>query len=110
MPLLDTRRENDLLGSFVADITLQILSFVAHQERDFIRQRQKEGIEQARARGVRFGRPKKQYLQNYGMVCSAWREGRLSCRKAAKQLGISESTFRRRVQEGAEGTEEKRLS
>lgn len=94
MPLLDTRRrENDLTGTFISDMVLQILSYVAQTERENIRQRQKEGIAAARMRGVRFGRPHKEIPQNFERLCMMWKEGGITSRKAADELSISQSTF-----------------
>lgn len=93
MPLLDTRRGRDLMGSFLADIVLQVLSFVAENERTNIRQRQAEGIAAAKARGVRFGRPEVPTPGNFRNVCRAWRAGRLTTRQAAKACGMASTTF-----------------
>ena len=84
MPLLDTRRGKDLMGTFLSDIVLQVLSFVAENERKNIRQRQQEGIEAARLRGVQFGRPQKPLPDNFGKICDMWMSGELSQRQAAK--------------------------
>ena len=93
MPLLDTRKNRDLTGTLIADIVLQLLSYVAQTEREFIRQRQAEGIAAAKARGVQFGRKPMEKPANYEMVKALWEEGKLSARKAAKQLGITHRTF-----------------
>ena len=94
MPLLDTRqKEKDLTGTFIADIVLQLLSYVAQTEREFIRQRQKEGIAAARARGVRFGRRAAELPDNWSKVHSEWLSGKISGREAAALLGISHTTF-----------------
>ena len=95
MPLLDTRQGRDLTGTLIADIVLQLLSYVAQTEREFIRQRQAEGIAAARARGVRFGRPVLEPPAGYDQVFEAWKTGRLSARKAAGALGVSPSTFQK---------------
>ena len=96
MPLLDTRQTGkDLTGTFVADLVLQILSYVAQTERENIRQRQKEGIAAAKMRGVRFGRPRKAIPENYEQVKTAWTDKKITARMAAKQLGISPDTFLR---------------
>lgn len=95
MPLLDTRQGKDLTGALISDIVLQLLSYVAQTEREFIRQRQAEGIAAAKARGVRFGRRPKEKPENYSIVYSAWKAGKLSARKAAEQLGINHRTFLR---------------
>lgn len=94
MPLLDTRRGKDLIGTFIADLTLQILSFVAQTERDYIKERQREGIASAKARGVRFGRPRTLRIPDgFDVVCQQWVSGDLSGSEAARKLGISRSTF-----------------
>lgn len=93
MPLLDTRQGKDLTGMLIADIVLELLSYVAQTEREFIRQRQAEGIAAAKARGVRFGRRPMERPEGFGAVQDAWRSGLLSARGAAKQLGITHRTF-----------------
>ena len=93
MALLDTRKGKDLTGTLIADIVLQLLSYVAQTEREFIRQRQREGIEIARANGVHFGRRAMERPENYGEVKLAWMRGELTARGAAKLLGISHTTF-----------------
>ena len=93
MPLLDTREGRDLTGTLVADIVLQLLSYVAQTEREFIRQRQAEGIAAAKARGVRFGRRPMERPSNFDEICAEWKAGRLSARGAAKELGITHRTF-----------------
>ena len=93
MPLLDTRKDNDLTGTLIADIVLQLLSYVAQTEREFIRQRQAEGIAAAKSRGVRFGREPLPRPENYDLVLEDWMAGRVSARGAAKMLGISRQTF-----------------
>ena len=96
MPLLDTRKAgNDLTGTFVADLVLQILSYVAQTERANIRQRQMEGIAAARLRGVRFGRPRKQVPDNFEQLKEAWVNKKTTSRKAAKDLGVAQDTFLR---------------
>lgn len=95
MPLLDTRRDRDLTGVLIADIVLQLLSYVARTEREFNRQRQAEGIAAAKARGVHFGRKCKERGEHYEEVLAAWRRGELSGRAAAKELGVSHGTFQR---------------
>lgn len=96
MPLLDTRRGKDLLGTFLADIVLQVLSFVAENERANIRQRQAEGIAAAKARGVRFGRPPRPLPDNFEAICRRWQKGEISCAEAARVAGMPISTFRYR--------------
>ncbi len=98
MPLLDTRRGKDLMGTFLSDIVLQVLSFVAENERLNIRQRQAEGIAAARARGVQFGRPPRPLPPNFPTVCRRWRAGHISGSAAARELGMPLSTFRYRAQ------------
>lgn len=93
MPLLDTRHGRDLTGTLISDIVLQLLSYVAQTEREFIRQRQAEGIAAAKARGVKFGRKPKILPSNFKIVYSEWKNGNLSARAAAKQLEISHITF-----------------
>ena len=94
IPLLDTRqKERDLTGTFIADLVLQILSYVAQTERDLIRQRQAEGIEAAKARGVRFGRPPKERPALFSEVLEIWGRREISAREAGRRLGISYKTF-----------------
>ena len=99
MPLLDTRRGKDLMGTFLADIVLQVLSFVAENERSNIRQRQAEGIAAAKARGVRFGRPEKAPPEHFAATVRDWKAGILTATQAAARCGMSESTFYRRLRE-----------
>ncbi|MCD8374094.1 MAG: recombinase family protein [Oscillospiraceae bacterium] len=94
MPLLDTRRGKDLMGTFLSDIVLQVLSFVAENERCNIRQRQAEGIAAAKARGVRFGRPPKPLPENFHNVYQRWKAGKLTGTAAAKECGMPLATFR----------------
>ena len=93
MPLLDTRQGRDLTGTLIADIVLQILSYVAETERNFIRQRQAEGIAAAKARGQRFGRPAKVRGEAYESCVSQWKDGVLSAAEASRRLGVSHNTF-----------------
>lgn len=93
MPLLDTRQGKDLMGTFIADLVLQILSFVAENERANIRKRQAEGIAAAKARGVRFGRPPAPLPENFFAMHRAWRGGKISLQQAAQQCGMPRSTF-----------------
>lgn len=93
MPLLDTRRGKDLMGTFLSDIVLQVLSFVAENERDNIRQRQAEGIAAAKARGVRFGRPPLPLPDNFHMLHQAWRGQKIALRQAARACGMPTGTF-----------------
>ncbi len=97
MPLLDTRRGKDLMGTFLSDIVLQVLSFVAENERADIRRRQAEGIAAAKARGVKLGRPPKPLPDNFPGVYRRWRAGKLSCTAAARECGMPLSTFRYRA-------------
>lgn len=94
MPVLDTRREKNLLGTFISDIILALLSYCSDNELSLIHQRQREGIEAARAKGVRLGRPPKPLPDNFYEVCNEWAMGKLSTAVAAKKCGIPESTFR----------------
>ena len=95
MPLLDTRQGRDLTGTLIADIVLQLLSYVAQTERELIRQRQAEGIAAAKSRGVQFGRPPKQQPENYDFVLHEWEAGHISSRSAGASLGVSHKTFLR---------------
>ena len=95
MPLLDTRQGRDLTGVLIADIVLQLLSYVAQTEREFNRQRQAEGIAAAKAKGVHFGRKLKDRGKNYEDVMAAWKRGEISGRAAAKKLGVAHGTFQR---------------
>ena len=97
MPLLDTRRGKDLMGTFLSDIVLQVLSFVAENEHSNIRQRQAEGIAAAKARGVRFGRPPKELPQGFEDIIEKWKAGELNGVQAANALGIPASTYRYKV-------------
>lgn len=93
MPLLDTRKSRDLTGTLIADIVLQLLSYVAQTEREFIRQRQAEGIAAAKAQGVKFGRPRKALPEGFSEVKARWERGELSARAAGGLLGISHRSF-----------------
>jgi len=93
MPLLDTRRGKDLMGTFLSDIVLQVLSFVAENERVNIRQRQAEGIAAAKARGVRFGRPRRVLPDNFDEIHKAWRGKKLTLKQAAAACGLPVGTF-----------------
>ena len=97
MPLLDTRRGKDLLGTFLSDIVLQILSFVAENERNNIHQRQAEGIAAAKKRGVHFGRPMINTPENFVDIVSAWERKEITLTEAVGQSQMSEATFYRRV-------------
>ena len=98
MPLLDTRRGKDLMGTFLSDIVLQVLSFVAENERTNIRQRQAEGIAAAKARGVRFGRPSKPLPENFHHLYQQWKNGKITGTAAAKLCGMPLATFRYRAE------------
>lgn len=98
MPLLDTRRGKDLMGTFLSDIVLQVLSFVAENERTNIRQRQAEGIAAAKAKGVRFGRPPSALPENFHQVYQQWKSGKITGLAAAKACGMPMSTFRYRAE------------
>lgn len=97
MPLLDTRRGKDLMGTFLSDIVLQVLSFVAENERINIRQRQAEGIAAARAKGVHIGRPARPLPENFDSVYERWKAGLLTCSAAARECGMPLATFRYRT-------------
>ena len=98
MPLLDTRRGKDLMGTFLSDIVLQVLSFVAENERTNIRQRQAEGIAAAKAKGIRFGRPPKPLPDNFHSCYQRWKQGDITGTAAAKECGMPLSTFRYRAE------------
>ena len=97
MPLQDTRQNRDLTGTLIADIVLQLLSYVAQTERDFIKQRQKEGIAAAKARGVQFGRTPMERPVDYDQIKTLWFQEKISAREAGRQLGITHKTFLRWV-------------
>ena len=97
MPLLDTRRGKDLLGTFLSDIVLQVLSFVAENERTNIRSRQKEGIIAAKERGVKFGRPVLPVPDNFMEIYEKWKSGEITAYEAGKLCGFSRTTFYNRV-------------
>lgn len=99
MPLLDTRQGRDLTGTLIADIVLQLLSYVAQTEREFIKQRQAEGIAAARARGVRFGVHPKPKPADYEAYHERWKNGAISARAAAEKLGVHHNTFLRWTRE-----------
>ncbi len=99
MALLDTTQSKDLLGTFIADLVLQLLSFMAESERTAIRQRQAEGIASAKARGVKFGRPKRPLPQNFDELCEQWLMGGLTLRDASRVAGMPQSTFYRKVRQ-----------
>ena len=98
MPMLDTRiREKDLTGRLIADIVLQLLSYVAQKERESIKERQREGIEAAKKRGVKFGRPTLKLPENFSEIAVSYRLGRLSLQEAADLAGLSKTTFFRKA-------------
>jgi DNA invertase Pin-like site-specific DNA recombinase len=97
MPLLDTRRGKDLVGTFLSDIVLQVLSFVAENERVNIKQRQAEGIAAAKARGVKFGRPVNPLPENFNDVYTRWKSGEITGTAAAKECNMPLSTFRNKI-------------
>lgn len=99
MPLLDTRNGKDLMGTFIADLVLQILSFVAQSERESIRKRQAEGIAAAKAKGIRFGRPEKKVPPNFPLIVHKWEQKQLSLQDVLKQCHMSEASFYRRLRE-----------
>lgn len=99
MPLLDTRSGKDLMGTFIADLVLQILSFVAQNERENIRQRQAEGIAAAKARGVPLGRPALPLPENFEQVVSSWRNKEIDFASALQQTGMRPATFYRRLKD-----------
>lgn len=99
MPLLDTRNGKDLMGTFIADLVLQILSFVAQSERDNIKKRQAEGIAAAKLKGVRFGRPEIPPPDNFAEIVAAWEAKKIPFAEAVRQCGMSEATFYRRLRE-----------
>ena len=99
MPLLDTRNGKDLMGTFIADLVLQILSFVAENERENIRKRQEQGIIAAKARGVRFGRPETPTPNDFGEIVKKWEKGYITVDAAIQKCGMSQATFYRRLRE-----------
>ena len=98
MPLLDTRRGRDLMGTFLSDIVLQVLSFASENERINIRQRQAEGIAAAKSRGVRFGRPPRPLPDNFHILYQKWRAEKITGTAAAKACGMPLATFRYRAE------------
>lgn len=99
MPLLDTRSGKDLMGTFIADLVLQILSFVAQSERENIKKRQAQGIAAAKAKGVKFGRPEKSVPDNFSKLIREWEKNKLSFSELLKLCDMSEATFYRRLRE-----------
>ncbi len=99
MPLLDAKQGKDLMGTFIADLVLQILSFVAQSERENIRKRQEEGIAAAKARGVKFGRPEKALPEDFVKLVAEWEKKKIHLAKVLERCDISEATFYRRLRE-----------
>ncbi len=99
MPLLDTRSGKDLMGTFIADLVLQILSFVAQCEHENIKKRQIQGIAAAKARGVKFGRPPKKVPADFGKIVRDWEQKNISFGEVLEQCDMSEATFYRRLKE-----------
>lgn len=99
MPILNTRKDNDLMGTFVADIVLQILAFVAENERENIRRRQAAGIDAAKKRGVHMGRPAKDPPENFEELVRLWERNRISLPEVLEQYRVSQSTFYRKLRE-----------
>lgn len=99
MPLLDTRNGKDLMGTFIADLVLQILSFVAQSERENIKKRQAEGIAAAKTKGVKFGRPEKEVPDDFGEIVRDWEQKKLPFAEVLKNCNMSEATFYRRLRE-----------
>ena len=99
MPLLDTRNGKDLMGTFIADLVLQILSFVAQSERENIKKRQAEGIAAAKLRGVKFGRPEKIIPDKFSKLVKEWEQKRLTLEQVLEKCNMSEATFYRRLRE-----------
>ena len=99
MPVLDTRVNKDLMGTLISDIVLQLLSYVAQNERETIRKRQAEGISAAKANGVQFGRPIKKPPENFAAVVKQWERGKLHISEVLAQTELTEPTFYRRLRE-----------
>ena len=99
MPLLDTRNNKDLLGTFISDLVLQILSYVAEQERTFIKARQKEGIESAKSKGIKFGRPKIEKPNNFEEVINMWKDKKIKSKEAMELLNLKANTFYNLIKE-----------
>lgn len=100
MPLLDTRKNKDLLGTFINDLVLQILSYVAEQERAFIKQRQKEGIATAKSKNIKFGRPRIEKPQNFDIVVERWKNKEIKTKEAMQLLDLKPNTFYNLVKNG----------
>lgn len=99
MPLLDTRNGKDLMGTFIADLVLQILSFVAQSERENIKKRQAQGIATAKLKGVKFGRPESPLPDNFGQIVRKWEKKQITIHDVTKLCNMSEATFYRRLRE-----------
>ena len=99
MPLLDTRNGKDLMGTFIADLVLQILSFVAQNERENIRKRQAQGIAVAKAKGIKFGRPEIVLPENFGELVHEWKKKRFPLSEVLEVCKMSEATFYRKLRE-----------
>ena len=99
MPLLDTRNGKDLMGTFIADLVLQILSFVAQSERENIKKRQAQGIAAAKAKGVKFGRPESPLPDDFGQIVRKWEKKQISIHDVTNLCNMSEATFYRRLRE-----------
>ena len=97
MPLLDTRKGKDLMGTFIADLVLQLLSFISESERKNIKERQREGIEAAKIRGVKFGRPRKPLPENFDQLYNLWKTKEKSAAEIARQCDITPATFYNRA-------------
>lgn len=108
MPLLDTRNGRDLMGTFIADLVLQILSFVAENERANIRERQRQGILAARERGIRFGRPEVTVPEDFGKIVKKWEQKKINLGQVLEQCHMSRSTFYRRLRELRSGQDNKK--
>lgn len=99
MPLLDTTHAKDLLGTFIADLVLQVLSYCAHSERENIRQRQLEGIAAAKARGVQFGRPSKEFPENFDNLYAEWRQGAIGNEEMAARCSMTLGVLYRKLRQ-----------
>ena len=109
MPMLDTRLNKDLIGTFIADLVLQILSFVSHSERDNIRKRQAEGIAAARIRGISIGRPIKKPPEDFSVIVKQWEYGKITFSEALEQTGLKQATFYNRLREFRAAKENNKL-
>ena len=107
MPILDTRREKNLLGTLISDLVLALLSYVAESEYRLIHQRQAEGIAAAKARGVKFGRKERQLPDNFNDVCEKWKKGEISVKMAAALCDMPQSTFYYKARKNGENESSK---